>query len=102
MAHKAKARTRIKYKGERYAPGDTVTFDSKEDAAAYGSAIEGGEDATPDAGGGGDDLDSIVFASPAARTAAEEAELTAADFKRKKKSSENGFTVEDVERIAAQ
>lgn len=46
-------------------------------------------------------LDSVSFASPQAKTAAEEAGLSAESFKRKRHSSEKGFTVTDVERIAA-
>lgn len=41
-------------------------------------------------------LDGIDFASAAARGAAEDAGLTAADFKRAKASSDNGFTAADV------
>lgn len=44
-------------------------------------------------------LDSVKFASPQARAAAEEAGLTAESFKRKRKSSEHGFTKEDVENL---
>lgn len=47
------------------------------------------------------DLDSVDFASPQAKEAAEEAGLTADSFKRRRKSSDGGFTKADVERIAA-
>lgn len=43
----------------------------------------------------------VQFASPAAKTKAEEAGLTAESFKRKRKSSDKGFTLADVERIAS-
>jgi pyruvate/2-oxoglutarate dehydrogenase complex dihydrolipoamide acyltransferase (E2) component len=46
-------------------------------------------------------LDAVAFASPAARKAADEAGLDAESFKRRRKSSEGGFTKADVERIAA-
>lgn len=48
-----------------------------------------------------DPLAGVTFASSPARDAADDAELVAADFKRKRKSSDNGFTKADVERIAA-
>lgn len=44
----------------------------------------------------GGDLDSIDFASPAARQAALDAGLSAKDFKRAEASSDNGFTAADV------
>lgn len=47
-----------------------------------------------------DELEGVAFASPAARAAADEAGLTAEAFKRKRKSSDSGFTKADVERIA--
>jgi hypothetical protein len=46
-------------------------------------------------------LDAVAFASPAARAAADEAGMDADAFKRRRKSSEAGFTKSDVERIAA-
>jgi pyruvate/2-oxoglutarate dehydrogenase complex dihydrolipoamide acyltransferase (E2) component len=46
-------------------------------------------------------LDAVAFASPAARAAADEAGMDAEAFKRRRKSSEAGFTKADVERIAA-
>lgn len=48
-----------------------------------------------------DPLDGVDFASGAARDAADDAGLTAAHFKRRRRGSERGFTKEDVERIAA-
>lgn len=60
--------------------------------------------AAPQPAGNGDDedvgLDAVTFASPAARAAAEEAGMNAESFKRRRKSSEAGFTKADVERIA--
>lgn len=50
---------------------------------------------------GTDALEGVAFASPSAKTKAEEAGLTAESFKRRKKSSDRGFTLADVERIAA-
>lgn len=47
-----------------------------------------------------DPLETVDFASPAARTSATEAGLTAEDFKRKRRGSDKGFTKDDVERIA--
>jgi hypothetical protein len=61
----------------------------------------GGEDepqSEPDSDG--DDLDAVPFASPAARSAAEEAGLEPKAFKRRRKSSESGFTKADVEKVA--
>lgn len=48
-----------------------------------------------------DPLDGVEFASPAARTVAEEAGLTAAAFKGAQPSSERGFTADDVREILA-
>lgn len=48
-----------------------------------------------------DALEGVQFASPAARAAAQAANLTADAFRRKKKSGAHGFTSADVERIAA-
>lgn len=50
---------------------------------------------TETAGGGGS-LDGVQFASSAARTAAEEAGMVAADFAGRKGSSPDGFTKPDV------
>jgi hypothetical protein len=46
------------------------------------------------------EMDAVQFASPAARTAAEEAGLEPKAFKRRRKSSDLGFTKADVEQIA--
>lgn len=47
MAHEAKTLTRLKYKGTSYPAGQTVKFDSAEDAKPYlaAGAIEAGKDA---------------------------------------------------------
>lgn len=66
---------------------------------ALGGAPENKQAA--ETGGDVGPLDGVDFASPQARTAAEEAGLTAESFKRRKRTSEKGFTVTDVERIAA-
>lgn len=58
----------------------------------------GESEATPEPD---DSLDAVEFASQAARDAAEEADLTAEDFKRQEQSSDNGFIKADVERIVA-
>ena len=50
---------------------------------------------------GADTIEGVRFGSPSAHKKAEEAGLTAAAFKGKRKSSEKGFTLADVERIAA-
>lgn len=47
-----------------------------------------------------DKLEGVQFASAAAHAAAADAGLVAEDFKRKRKSSEQGYTKADVERIA--
>lgn len=47
-----------------------------------------------------DPLGTVQFASPPAKKAALAAGLRAADFRGKKKSSEKGFTKDDVARIA--
>jgi hypothetical protein len=46
------------------------------------------------------EMEWVQFASPAARAAAEEAGLEPKAFKRRRKSSESGFTKADVEQIA--
>lgn len=136
MAYKATARTRLKYEGKWYVPGDEVHFGSKAEAAAYGDAIEGGKmeavsqavgapvggppvppaararagtgrraagdtDTGGTDGGEEDEFEGVDFASPQAKMKAEELELTAESFKHQRKSSDNGFTVDDVERIAS-
>lgn len=45
-------------------------------------------------------LDGIAFASPQAREAAEAFGLTADSFRRRRKGSDKGFTLADVERVA--
>lgn len=50
---------------------------------------------------GTDALEGVRFGSPSAKKQAEEAGLTAESFKRRRTSSERGFTLADVERIAA-
>lgn len=50
---------------------------------------------------GGDALEGVPFASAGARDAAAAAGMSAEHFKRRKRSSERGFTKADVERIAA-
>lgn len=52
---------------------------------------------TAESGGG---LEGVAFASAAAKAAAEEAGLSAEDFKRKRAGSDAGFNKADVERIA--
>jgi hypothetical protein len=46
-----------------------------------------------------DALDGVQFASGAAEDAAREAGLTSDDFKRRRKSSERGFTLADVRKL---
>lgn len=53
-------------------------------------------DAVTDGGESGGSLEGVQFASAAARTAAEEAGLTAADFEGQKGSGADGFTKPDV------
>lgn len=65
-----------------------------------GAAPAAQEAAEPAAETAPEGLDTVAFASPAARTAAEDAGLTLESFKRRRKSSEAGFTKADVERIA--
>lgn len=48
----------------------------------------------------GDALAGVEFASAAAEQRARESRLSAVDFKRKRASSDRGFTVADVDRIA--
>lgn len=55
---------------------------------------------TPEAETKGDGLEGVEFASAAAEQRARDARLTAEDFRRKKASSDRGFTVADVDRIA--
>lgn len=45
-------------------------------------------------------LEGVAFASPAAHARAAELGLTADSFKRRRKSSERGYTLADVERVA--
>lgn len=47
-----------------------------------------------------DAFEDVKFATAAARKRAEEAGLTADSFKRQRKSSDRGFTVADVKRLA--
>jgi hypothetical protein len=51
-------------------------------------------DGTPDA------LDGVAFASPQAKQKAVDLGMTAESFKRRRKTSDHGFNVEDVQRIA--
>lgn len=78
------------------AGGVTITDDrSRSGTVLAGKAASGPPEnkaAKTDAGG----LDSIDFASAAARQAAIDAGLTAKDFKRAEASSDNGFTAADV------
>lgn len=74
--------------GGRYKVGD-------EWQNANGEKIDGPSGATSE-GDSADLLDGVQFASAAARTAAEEAGMTAADFAGKKGSSTDGFTKPDV------
>jgi pyruvate/2-oxoglutarate dehydrogenase complex dihydrolipoamide acyltransferase (E2) component len=69
---------------------------------ANGKPVKGKAAAAPDGDDGGeaDPLEGVEL-TPAAKTRAQEAGLTAEDFKRKRASGASGdFTVEDVERIA--
>lgn len=47
-------------------------------------------------------LDAVGFASAEARSRADELGLTAEDFARRRRSSERGFVLDDVDRIAAE
>ena len=71
---------------------DAAAAAAKDEAVAVKAAEEAS---------GADSLAEVSFASSAARDAAEEAGLVAADLKRQRKSSDAGFTKADVERIAA-
>jgi hypothetical protein len=79
-AEAAGDKARAKLYRERIGEADEVLTETPEDA---------------------DGLEGVPFASPVARAAAEEAGLTAESFKRRRKSSEGGFTKGDVERLAA-
>lgn len=57
---------------------------------------------TPDNENKAGGLDGVAFASAAAEAAAVEAGLDANAFKRRRKSSANGFTVADVQKIAGE
>jgi hypothetical protein len=72
----------------------------KERAKLYRDRIGEADEVLPDAPEA-EGLDAVAFASPVARAAAEEAGMDAAAFKRKRKSSDAGFTKADVERLAA-
>jgi hypothetical protein len=82
------------------ANGQPTKIDEAAKEAAQEAADAGNTDNTGETGTTDDTaLANVKFASPAAREAAKG--LVADDFKRKHKSSDRGFTVDDVERIRA-
>lgn len=90
------AYSRGPYAGQSYGPGEVdvpIGFAKLAGLEAVDATAQGEN-------GDGGELEGVSFASSAARDAAIEAGLTADSFARRRKSSDNGFTKADVERIA--